>query len=149
MSDSSGRPYLMTGGTTTLLTEEQLQSLAERCAEHVVRLLRRGGDRSAPSSLVDAESVAALLSVSRDWVYAHADDLGAVRIGGGPRGRLRFDRDRALAAATPSSTRKGSQRAKPPSAGRSRRRGEPVAGSGATLLPITGPVVELFADEGP
>jgi hypothetical protein len=35
--------------------------------------------------------VATALSVSRDWVYAHAAELGGRRIGRGDRGRLRFD----------------------------------------------------------
>ena len=43
-----------------------------------------------PVRFVDAAVVAARLGVDRDWVYAHADELGAVRLGGS-RGRLRFD----------------------------------------------------------
>lgn len=39
---------------------------------------------------VDATTVAQLLSVDREWVYAHAEQLGALRLGG-ERGRLRFD----------------------------------------------------------
>lgn len=45
----------------------------------------------APAArLVDAATLARMLGVERDWVYAHAGQLGAVRLGG-PRGRLRFD----------------------------------------------------------
>ena len=40
------------------------------------------------------------LELSRDWVYAHAEELGEQRIGDGPRGRLRVDLDRALTAWT-------------------------------------------------
>lgn len=43
-----------------------------------------------PVRFVDAAVVAAQLGVDRDWVYAHEDELGAVRLGGS-RGRLRFD----------------------------------------------------------
>lgn len=39
---------------------------------------------------VDARAVAEHLSVERSWVYDHADELGAVRLGSGPRARLRF-----------------------------------------------------------
>lgn len=49
--------------------------------------------REAPpvaARLVDAATLATILDVERDWVYAHAEQLGAVRLGG-PRGRLRFD----------------------------------------------------------
>jgi len=44
-----------------------------------------------PSRLVDAGTVAAVLGVSRAWVYEHADELGGVRLGGGAKPRLRFD----------------------------------------------------------
>jgi hypothetical protein len=41
--------------------------------------------------LLTAEEVAARLGVERSWVYAHARELGVVRLGDGPRPRLRFD----------------------------------------------------------
>jgi predicted DNA-binding transcriptional regulator AlpA len=46
----------------------------------------------APSAMtwLDANEVARRLGVSRDWVYEHADELGASRIGSGSRPRLRF-----------------------------------------------------------
>jgi len=69
----------------------------EQIARRVAQLLR-----DAPAvRLVDASTVAEMLGVERDWVYAQARDLGAVRLGG-PRGRVRFDvrkLDRALAPA--------------------------------------------------
>jgi hypothetical protein len=40
---------------------------------------------------IDAAEVARWLSFSRDYVYRHADELGAIRVGDGPRPRLRFD----------------------------------------------------------
>lgn len=43
--------------------------------------------------LVDASTVAARLGVARSYVYEHADELGAIRLGSGPRARLRFDLD--------------------------------------------------------
>jgi hypothetical protein len=39
---------------------------------------------------LDAQEVADRLSVSREWVYEQGDELGAKRIGRGPRPRLRF-----------------------------------------------------------
>jgi hypothetical protein len=42
------------------------------------------------ASLTVAE-VAARYRVSRSWVYAHQRELGALRLGAGPRARLRFD----------------------------------------------------------
>lgn len=43
------------------------------------------------SEWIDAAEVARRLSVSRDYVYRHADELGAMRMGRGPKARLRFD----------------------------------------------------------
>ncbi len=41
--------------------------------------------------LLTAAQVAARFNVDRSWVYAHAEELGVVRLGSGPRPRLRFD----------------------------------------------------------
>lgn len=50
--------------------------------------------------LITAAELAQRLGVSPGWVYEHKDDLGVVRLGKGPRPRLRFDVERALAAMT-------------------------------------------------
>lgn len=63
--------------------------MVEAIARRVVELLEMLPERTAVR-LIDAAAVADLLGVERDWVYAHANELGAVRLGG-PRGRLRFD----------------------------------------------------------
>ena len=41
--------------------------------------------------LIDAATLAIELGVSRAFVYEHAAALGALKLGGGPRARLRFD----------------------------------------------------------
>lgn len=64
------------------LDAEDIESIATRVAE----LLRD----EMPARLADAAEVARELGVDRDWVYAHARDLGATRLGGN-RGRWRFD----------------------------------------------------------
>jgi hypothetical protein len=66
-------------------------------AERVAELLR---DDDAPTAhrLVSAAEVARELDVGRQWVYEHAEQLGARRLGDGPRGRLRFDLETARAA---------------------------------------------------
>lgn len=82
--------------------------LAERLAPRLVATFERmmaGPDASA-SALVDAETVAAALGVSRAYVYEHADELGAERLGDGPRARLRFDLERARAATARSERRR-------------------------------------------
>jgi len=64
----------------------------EQIALRVARLLEEREPQHAPiEGLVDAGELARLLGVTRAWVYQHAQELGAVRIGSGPRARLRFD----------------------------------------------------------
>lgn len=98
----------------------------EAIAARVLALVREELDR-APVRYVDASTLAKTLSIDRSWVYAHADELQAVRLGG-PNGRLRFDLDLVVrllhdAPASP-----------PP---RTRRRGRAkVTEVAADLLPI-------------
>jgi len=54
-----------------------------------VAALIRDGDSA--TGLVDAAELARLMGVSRDHVYRRSAELGAVRLGTGPRARLRFD----------------------------------------------------------
>lgn len=68
------------------IDRQAIETIAQRVAE----LLAAESSAPRPVRLVDAATVARALGVERDWVYAHADQLGAVRLGG-PRGRLRFD----------------------------------------------------------
>lgn len=100
------------------LDAQDIEAIAQRVAE----LLAGHG---APARLVDAAHVARLLGVERDWVYAHADQLGAIRLGG-PKGRLRFD----LTTVTAHADRTGdirmeASRARP----RARRDRRPTTGS--------------------
>lgn len=66
--------------------------LVEAIARRVVELLRTHERQEPPARLVDAATLAGELGVERDWVYANAERLEAIRLGG-PRGRLRFDRE--------------------------------------------------------
>jgi hypothetical protein len=72
--------------------------LVDRLAERIAERLRREPDRG---ELIDAAAVAKLLGCARSWVYEHRAELGAIRLGGGNRPRLRFDRARVLAFAAP------------------------------------------------
>lgn len=67
------------------LDEEDIEAIAQR----VARLL----DRATPAAhrLLAPRELAEALRVSVDYVYAHAVDLGALRLGDGPKARLRFD----------------------------------------------------------
>lgn len=67
------------------LDEEDIEAIAVR----VARLM--GSTRPTGLSLLDPKELAAALRVSVDYVYAHAADLGAMRLGDGPKARLRFD----------------------------------------------------------
>lgn len=67
---------------------EQFDELAELVADRVAERLRREGTGSL---LIDVAGVARRLGVSRDFVYRNAEELGAIRLGEGPRPRLRFD----------------------------------------------------------
>src|SRR5256885_6052015 len=97
----------------------------EAVAERVGELLR--GWLARLPQLLTPTQVARRFAVSRTWVYEHADELGAVRLGTGPRARLRFDLDR-LAMAISSAPRP---------AGGSRARSMPLE-EDADLLPVYG-----------
>jgi hypothetical protein len=40
--------------------------------------------------LIDAAELARRTGVSRTWIYQHAEELGAIKLGEGPKARLRF-----------------------------------------------------------
>lgn len=97
-------------------------------AEKVVELLK-AEPSSTPGRYLTAAEVADRFAVSRDWVYAHAEELGAERLTDGPRARLRFDPARVVdALAKPFTT--PPTRSAPP-----KRR---TTTSTADLLPIKG-----------
>lgn len=93
------------------LDHEDIEAIAERAAYRVVQMLDRPGHPA--HQLLDAKELARELSVSVDYVYAHAVDLGAMRLGDGPKARLRFDLRTAQRAMR--------ERKQPPSAITSRR----------------------------
>ncbi len=71
------------------LDHEDIEAIAERAAHRVVQLLDRPA--GGAHQLLDPKELARKLGVSVDYVYAHAMDLGAMRLGDGPKARLRFD----------------------------------------------------------
>ena len=73
--------------TASRPTPDELQALAEAVADV---LQERGLVVASPSvsaRVLDAGAAAELLGRDRQWVYAHADELGAFRHGDG-RGRV-------------------------------------------------------------
>lgn len=77
----------------TDLLDSIVARLVEPIAKRVVEMIQEQGmlaDSSPSNAWLDAAGVAQRLGVTREWVYEHADELGAVRIGSGCRPRLRF-----------------------------------------------------------
>jgi hypothetical protein len=108
----------------------------EAVARRVIELLGEEGPFPIPSRLIDAAEVARRLGVARSTVYEKAAELGAIRLGDGPRARLRFDPrlvERALDGAGGSSRSRTAE----PRRARGRRRSRQRA-SGPDLLPIRG-----------
>lgn len=70
----------------------------EAIAARVVELLDEPPRRRNSVRLATAKEVAESLGVGRSWVYAHQERLRAIRLGSGPKSRLRFDLDRAAEA---------------------------------------------------
>jgi DNA-binding FadR family transcriptional regulator len=104
-------------------------------AATVVELLR---DEAAAHGerLVDAATLAREFGVSRKFVYSHADELGAVRLGKGRRPRVRFAPERAAEVLSARSVSKASPAQ--PAPRRRRSRGAPAGytRAGSPLLPI-------------
>lgn len=78
------------------LGTEAIELLAARVAEllagHLtIQTSQSPAPASGPTRLLSAAEVSEWWGVGRGWVYQHADELGAIRLGDGERPRLRFD----------------------------------------------------------
>ena len=118
------------------LVDDVVGRLAEAVAERVLERLGGAVRATAPAAWLDAAETARLLSVSRDFVYDHADELGAVRL---PGALLRFNADVIAERLSPRYGSEDSDRAESPaqpdvSPARRRR----STGAAADLLPIKG-----------
>jgi hypothetical protein len=124
-------------GMTERLHPDDLDALADRIAERLATFLPAlAAAASEAHGTVDVATVARELGMSRDWVYRHADELGAERRGNGPKARLRFDLERARAAFSgPAGPPPGPKT--PPASRRRRER----RSNGAELLPVKGSTV--------
>jgi hypothetical protein len=76
------------------LTRADVEAIADSVVERMSELIRP----RLWLGLVDATDVARRLGVRESWVYAHADELGAIRLGDGEKARLRFDLERVARA---------------------------------------------------
>jgi len=90
----------------TLTFDAQAVELVEAIASRVVELLTAQGPVERQRRLLTAAELAVDLGVARSYVYEHADDLGAVRLGEGSKPRLRFDPEQARAALSCSASKR-------------------------------------------
>jgi hypothetical protein len=99
----------------------------------VVELLERRGLQRR--ELIDAAELAQKFGIERSWVYSHAIELGAVKLGDGPKPRLRFDPEIAARVLR----EVGGEPAADPPARSGERAGRPRRPEGRVrLLPIKG-----------
>lgn len=123
--------------------------MVELIARRVVELLR-AEPVVAPGAprMLSAAEVAARIGRSRDFVYDHAADLGALRLGDGPRARLSFDAEVVEEWVT---RRRPSGRSNRPRSKTGTKQGRQPAtsGSGVDLLPITRSTPDLSDKKRP
>ncbi len=95
MSQHHSKPVIDGAVADRVLTEGDVEAIAEATAARLAEIVS-----AAPGTfaLVDARQLARDLGVSLDYVYGHASELGAMRLGSGPKARIRFDLDRARQA---------------------------------------------------
>jgi len=110
----------------------------DRLADLVVDRLaaRLDGTREPTGQLVDAAEIARRFGVSAEWVRTHSIELGAVRLGDGPRPRLRFDVTEVAEALGAREARRGSESTTARSTRQRQRPQVPATVAGARLLPI-------------
>src|SRR4051812_49236028 len=69
---------------TEMLDRHDIEAIAREIADPLA-------DQAPATRYVDTAGLAARLGCSEEWVRGHAAELGAVRLGDGPKGALRFD----------------------------------------------------------
>lgn len=127
------------------VAEAAVPAIAIGVTAHVAGMLR---DATAPPpptpQTVDAATLATHLGVTRGFIYEHAQQLGGVRLGNGPRPRLRFDLRHALEAWNARSTSERSQATRTPAAtGQTTAPGRARIGRRAAGLPEPGSVLAV------
>jgi hypothetical protein len=110
----------------------------EAIARAVAEILRQDGP-PATGELLTAADVAQRFGVTRQWAYQHAGQLGALRLGDGPKARLRFDPAKVTAALDACSLSRQPQEPQTRSVKPNRRpRARRSIGTEVELLPIRG-----------
>jgi hypothetical protein len=95
---------------------------------------------SMRARLLTPAELAEWLAVDRSWVYEHAEELGALRLGAGPKARLRFDLEavKCCLGGTSCSEGRESDDGEPAQQALSRRRRRRATGTTVELLPVRG-----------
>jgi hypothetical protein len=99
------------------LTPQAVEQIATRVA-HLLHHDQTQTDTPIQTGWMTAKELAAHLKLNPAWIYEHADELGAIRTGDGPKARIRFD----LHTATQALKRHERQTPAPTSAPRTRRK---------------------------
>ena len=79
------------------LAPESIDALASRLAELLGATREPAPPVENQKRMLSAAEVSRRWSISRRWVYDHAEELGARLMGSGPRPRLRFDPEEVAA----------------------------------------------------
>lgn len=82
------------------LTPQAVEQVARRVAQllHRQQEIQQHAETGEPVGVVTVAGFAAYYKLTPAWVYEHADELGAIRIGSGPKARIRLDFRTAKAA---------------------------------------------------
>jgi hypothetical protein len=129
-SDQSHGQDTLTTETVEKLAGRIVELIGNRLVEAVVDAITDARDLPTVR-LVDAATIAERFGVERRFVYDHQRELGAVRLGHGPKARLRFDPRHVEAVL-------GQHQEIPTSWRDRRRRRRSSAGPHVELLPIKG-----------
>src|SRR5215216_2509689 len=123
-----------------MLERNELELLADLVAERVASTPRR--------RLLTVAEVAEYLAVDASFVYEHAVEMEAQRLGFGPKAPLRFDIAKVDEWLRTCTTGRGTQEHVSPAQPRKRRRRRrPGTGTNVVLLPIRGvPAAEIAPD---
>jgi hypothetical protein len=98
MTDARAQLLSTIEGAVSQALDRHLPGFAEDLAD---RLAASHPNGSTEPEWIDAAEVARRYSVSRDYVYEHAEKLGVERMGDGPKARLRFNPAKVADALAP------------------------------------------------
>lgn len=84
-------PVRLDEASIEAVAQRVVEMLSTDSAEASKRPADSAGETKGKPALLDTAATAERFAVSTEYLYAHADRLGAKRLGDGPKARLRFD----------------------------------------------------------